>query len=137
MIPSRAARLVLALVPLAFLAVFFAYPVVSIVGRGLAPDWQLDLDPVGRVVTDASLRHIAWFTVWQATASTVLTLLIALPGAFVLARFEFPGRRVVRALVTVPFVLPTVVVGSAFAGLLGPGGPLAGLGLDMVLVDRI
>ena len=41
-------------------------------------------------------------------------------------RYEFPGRRVVRALVTVPFVLPTVVVGSAFVGLLGPGGPLAG-----------
>ncbi len=133
MIPSRAARVVLTLVPLAFLAIFFAYPVVSIVGRGLAPDWQLDLDPVGRVVTDASLRHIAWFTVWQATASTVLTLLIALPGAYVLARYEFTGRRVVRALVTVPFVLPTVVVGSAFASLLGPGGPLAGLGLDQTV----
>jgi thiamine transport system permease protein len=132
-IPSRAARVVLTLVPLAFLAIFFAYPVVSIVGRGLAPDWRLDLDPVGQVVTDASLRHIAWFTVWQATASTVLTLLIALPGAYVLARYEFTGRRVVRALVTVPFVLPTVVVGSAFASLLGPGGPLASLGLDQTV----
>jgi thiamine transport system permease protein len=40
---------------------------------------------------------------------------------------------VVRALVTVPFVLPTVVVGSAFVGLLGPGGPLAGLGLDQTV----
>jgi thiamine transport system permease protein len=131
--PSRATRVVLALVPLVFLAIFFAYPVASIVGRGLAPDWQLDLDPIGKVVTDVSLRHIAWFTVWQATASTVLTLAVALPGAYVLARYEFPGRRVVRALVTVPFVLPTVVVGSAFAGLLGPGGPLGGLGLDQTV----
>ncbi len=125
--------MVLALVPLVFLAVFFAYPVLSIVGRGLAPDWQVDLDPLGKVVTDASLRHIAWFTVWQATVSTVLTLLVALPGAYVLARYEFPGGRVVRALVTVPFVLPTVVVGSAFVSLLGPGGPLAGLGLDQTV----
>jgi thiamine transport system permease protein len=130
---TRATRSLLALVPLVFLAVFFAYPVVSIVGRGLAPDWRLDLDPIGKVVTDASLRHIVWFTVWQATVSTVLTLAIALPGAYVLARFEFAGRRVIRALVTVPFVLPTVVVGSAFAGLLGPGGPLAGLGLDQTV----
>src|SRR3954453_12309634 len=129
-IPSRAARVVLAVVPVAFLLLFFVYPVVAIVGRGLAPDWQPDLDPVANVVTDASLRHIAWFTVWQATVSTVLTVAVALPGAYVLARYEFRGRRIVRALVTVPFVLPTVVVGSAFGGLLGPGAPLSSLGLD-------
>jgi thiamine transport system permease protein len=51
----------------------------------------------------------------------------------VLARYEFRGRRLVRALVTVPFVLPTVVVGSAFVALLGEGGPLAPLGLDQTL----
>jgi thiamine transport system permease protein len=122
-----------ACVPVAFLLIFFLYPVVSIVGRGLAPNWQIDLDPIGRVITDSALRHIAWFTLWQATLSTVLTLAVALPGAYVLARLEFPGRRVVRALVVVPFVLPTVVVGSAFAGLLGPGGPLAALGLEQTL----
>src|SRR3954451_17180097 len=130
---SRAARIVLGFVPVAFLLLFFVYPVTAIVGRGLAPDWQLDLDPIANVVTDASLRHIAWFTVWQATVSTVLTIAVALPGAYVLACYEFRGRRVVRALVTVPFVLPTVVVGSAFAGLLGPGAPLSSLGLDQTV----
>src|SRR5438067_6692766 len=95
--PARATRVALALVPLLFLAVFFAYPVVSIVGRGLAPDWSVDLDPLGKVLTDAALRHIAWFTVWQATLSTVLTLAVGLPGAYVLARYEFRGRHVVRA----------------------------------------
>jgi thiamine transport system permease protein len=130
---SRGARISLALVPLAFLAVFFFYPVAAIVGRGLSPDGHVDLDPLGKVVTDAALRHVVWFTLWQATASTLLTLLVAMPGAYVLARYEFPGRRMVRALVTVPFVLPTVVVGSAFVGLLGPGGPLAGLGLDQTV----
>jgi thiamine transport system permease protein len=129
----RPVRLVAALVPLAFLLVFFAYPVASIVGRGLAPDWALDLDPLGDVFADPALRHIAWFTVWQATLSTILTLAVALPGAYVLSRVRFPGRAVVRALVTVPFVLPTVVVGSAFVALLGDGGPLAGLGLDQTL----
>jgi thiamine transport system permease protein len=48
-------------------------------------------------------------------------VLVALPGAYVLAHYEFPGKRLVRALVTVPFVLPTVVVGSAFLALgVGP-----------------
>jgi thiamine transport system permease protein len=129
----RPARVAIVLVPLVFLALFFVYPVVAIVGRGLAPDWSVDLGPVRDVVTDAALRHIAWFTVWQATLSTALTLAVGLPGAYVLARCEFPGRTVVRALVTVPFVLPTVVVGSAFVALLGPGGPLAWLGLDQTL----
>jgi thiamine transport system permease protein len=129
----RWVRAALAIVPAAFLAVFFVYPVASIVGRGLAPDWSLDLDPVGKVLTDATLRHIAWFTVWQATLSTILTLAVGLPGAYVLARYEFRGRGIVRALVTVPFVLPTVVVGSAFVAVLGDGGPLAELGLDQTL----
>lgn len=129
----RAVRVTIVAVPLAFLAVFFVYPVIAIVGRGLAPGWRPDLDPLGQVVTDAALRHVVWFTVWQATLSTVLTLAVGLPGAYVLARCDFPGRGAVRALVTVPFVLPTVVVGSAFVALLGAGGPLAGLGLDQTL----
>src|SRR3954451_2079561 len=129
----RPVRVAVVVVPLAFLAVFFVYPVVAIVGRGLAPHWSVDLDPVGEVVTDGGLRHIAWFTVWQATLSMVLTLAVGIPGAYVLSRCRFPGRRLVRALVTVPFVLPTVVVGSAFVALLGDGGPLAGLGLDQTL----
>jgi thiamine transport system permease protein len=97
----RGARAAVIAVPLAFLAVFFAYPVIAIVGRGLAPHWSVDLDPLGDVISDAALRHIAWFTVWQATLSTVFTLLVGLPGAYVLARCEFPGRTIVRALVTV------------------------------------
>jgi thiamine transport system permease protein len=126
----RVGASLLAIVPIAFLAVFFLYPVLAIVGRGLAPNGTLDLDPLRAVVDDPALRHVIWFTVWQAALSTVLTLAIALPGAYVVTRYNFPGRRLVRALVTVPFVLPTVVVGTAFAALLGPGGPLAGLGLD-------
>lgn len=129
----RVARITAMAVPVLFLAVFFAYPVLAIVGRGLVPHWSPDLDPLAEVLTDAGLRHVAWFTVWQATLSTVLTLAVGLPGAYVLARCEFPGRRLVRALVTVPFVLPTVVVGSAFVALLGGGGPLGALGLDQTL----
>jgi thiamine transport system permease protein len=74
------------------------------------------------VLTNSSVRHTIAFTVLQATASTVLTLVVALPGAYVLSRFKFRGRAVVRALVTIPFVLPTVVVASAFLALAGPRG---------------
>ncbi len=117
-------------VPLAFLGVFFAYPVVAILGRGLVPRGRLDLAPLVDIVVDRGMRRVAWFTLWQAAVSTVMTLAVGLPGAYVLARYDFRGRSVVRALVTVPFVLPTVVVGSAFVALLGSGGPLGGFGLE-------
>jgi thiamine transport system permease protein len=126
-------RAALVAVPVAFLGVFFVYPVATIVARGLAPDGSLDLDPLREVVTDPGLRHVIWFTVWQATVSTVLTVTIGVPGAYVLSRYRFRGRSLVRALVTVPFVLPTVVVGTAFTALLGPGGPLGDLGLDQTV----
>src|SRR4051794_25816194 len=114
---SRAAILACAAVPVAFVAVFFVYPVVAIVDRGMRPHGQLDLGPLRDVFTDETTRGVVWFTVWQAAVSTVLTVLVALPGAYVLARLRFPGRTLVRALVTIPFVMPTVLVASAFLAL--------------------
>lgn len=130
---GSAARLGLMAVPVAFFAVFFAYPVAAIVARGLKVDGVWRLGRIGDVLAQSDVRHVLWFTTWQALASTALTLLIALPGAYVFARFDFPGKQVLRAVVTVPFVLPTVVVGTAFLALVGRGGlldELWGLRLD-------
>ncbi|MFB7500560.1 ABC transporter permease [Streptomyces sp. NPDC056161] len=110
--------------PVAFFAVFFAWPVAAIVTRGLKPDGAWRLGRIADVVARSDIRHVLWFTTWQALASTALTLLVALPGAYVFARLDFPGKRVLRAVVTVPFVLPTVVVGTAFLALVGRGGLL-------------
>jgi len=116
-------------VPLAFLLMFFVYPVVMIMGRSLAPHGHLDLGAIGDVLGDGYYRHVAWFTLWQAVLSTLLTLLIGLPVAYVLARYDFPGKHALRAALIVPFVLPTLVVGSAFLAVLGPTGPLRSLGI--------
>jgi thiamine transport system permease protein len=106
-------------VPLAFLALFFVFPLASILERGLRPDEGL-ASPLD-VLTDPLTRDVLWFTIWQALASTALTIAVALPAAYVLGRFVFRGRTLVRALVTVPFVLPTVVVALAFLAILPPG----------------
>ena len=114
---TRAWRVVAYGVPLAFLALFFVYPLAAIVDRGLRSGGAGSaLD----VLTEPLTRDVVWFTLWQAVASTALTLLIAFPAAFVIGRFRFPGRGLVRALVLVPFVLPTVVVALAFLGTLPP-----------------
>ena len=101
--------------PLVFLGLFFAFPLASIVERGFATGGG---ESAWSVLTDPVTRDVVWFTVWQAVASTLLTIVVALPGAYVLGRYEFPGRGVVRAVVTVPFVLPTVVVALAFLAIL-------------------
>src|SRR6266849_1044760 len=85
-------RATLVVAPVAFLGAFFVYPLAAILGRGLVPRGHPDLAAVGDVLTDTGLRGVAWFTLWQAVLSTVLTLAVGLPAAFVVARFAFPGR---------------------------------------------
>ena len=119
----------LAALPLAFLGVFFVYPVVSILALGLAPGGNLDIGAALAVLGQPFVLDVVWFTLWQAALSTLLTVLIALPGAYVFARFDFPGRRLISALAIVPFVLPTVVVAAAFLALLGSRSPF-GIRLD-------
>jgi thiamine transport system permease protein len=106
-------------VPVAFLGVFFVWPLLAILERSLRADGALDL-PVD-VLTRRSTLEILWFTLWQAALSTALTVAAALPLTWALARFSFRGRSLVEALVLVPFVLPTVVVATAFLALLPDG----------------
>ncbi|PRH77486.1 iron ABC transporter permease [Streptomyces solincola] len=120
--------------PVVFFAVFFAYPVAAITARGLGLSdgpgatgtggGGFDPGRIAEVLGRPEILDVLWFTTWQALASTALTLLVALPGAYVLARFDFPGRKLLRAVVTVPFVLPTVVVGTAFLAVMGRRGLL-------------
>jgi thiamine transport system permease protein len=101
--------------PLIFLGVFFFYPFLRILAFGLsfetlkANNLQLAF-------------HVLLFTFYQASLSTLLTLLIGLPSAYLFARFDFHGKSLLRALTTVPFMLPTVVVAAGFNALIGPRG---------------
>src|SRR4029078_13015528 len=83
-------------IPAAFLGVFFAYPLASIIHRGLTQDGAFDFP--WDVVGSSDTRQVGWFTVGQATASTALTLAAGLPLAWATARLRFRGRDVVRAL---------------------------------------
>jgi thiamine transport system permease protein len=124
----KVGRVVVMATPLVFLAYFFVYPLLSVLITGFTSDGTIDFGPIRVVAGRPALLNVAWFTLWQAVASTLLTVIVALPAAHVMARYDFPGKRLVRAAIVVPFVLPTVVVGSAFLALLRPSGPL---GVDL------
>ena len=115
-------------VPLVFLGVFFVHPVLVLVARGFLSEGA------GAAALDVLTRPRTWRVVGQtfaqAGAATLVTLLLGVPGAYLLYRTEFRGRGALRALVVVPFVLPTVVVGVAFRSTLAEHGPLGFLGWD-------
>jgi thiamine transport system permease protein len=94
-------------VPLTFVAVLFYWPIAKITTLGLSGDWLATLG-------DPETLEVIWFTMWQAGLSTVVTLVIAIPGAYLLYRRSFPGQGLVKALITVPFVLPSIVVAVGF-----------------------
>ena len=108
--------------PLAFLAAFYFYPMAGILQASFersTSDWG---GPFVEALSSPGIRKVIWFTFWQAALSTLFTLLLGLPGAYLLGRFEFRGKGLVRALTAVSFVLPTLVAAAAFSALLGPRG---------------
>jgi thiamine transport system permease protein len=118
--------------PLAFLGLFYFYPLASILITSFEAS-SIGGRPIFlEVITSAVTADILWFTIWQALLSTGLTLLVGLPGAYLLARYRFRGKTLLRALTGIPFVLPTIVVAAAFNALLGPKG-WVNLGLQSLL----
>ncbi len=123
---SRVARSSLPwLAPLGFLALFYFYPLASILQMSFARGGESLAElaaPFIEALGSASMRGVLWFTLWQAALSTLLTLMFGLPGAYLLARYEFRGKSIILALTGVSFVLPTLVVAAAFNAFLGPRG---------------
>lgn len=110
------------LVPALLGLTFLVLPLIGLLVR--AP-WG---DLGGRLAHPA-IRQALLLSLQTATIATVLCLALGVPLAWVLARVEFPGRRIVRALVTVPLVLPPVVGGVALLLVMGRRG-LIGSWLD-------
>lgn len=96
--------------PLLFVAVLFYWPLTNILGLGAQGDW------LGALAAPKTIGVIA-FTIGQAIISTLLCIVIGIPGAMMLYRRKYLGYKFLRALLTVPFVLPTIVVAISLTGL--------------------
>jgi len=111
-------RILLWLLPLSFLTVSFFFPL----SRILALTFNFEALTIENLrIAQGALR----FTFYQAFLSTLLTLLLGLPSAYLFARYDFRGKSILRALTAIPFMLPTVVVAASFTSLLGPRGLLS------------
>ena len=106
------------LLPAAFLLVFFYQPLAAI----LRLAFSARLAGEGQSFQPAMVAETFGFTLWQALLSTLLTLAVGLPAAYLFSHFEFPGRKFLRLITLLPFILPTVVTAVCFNSLLGPRG---------------
>ena len=111
-------RVLLWLLPLCFLLIFFFFPLSRILSLTFSPE---AFTPENLRITQNALL----FTFYQAFLSTILTLLLGVPSAYLFARYDFRGKSLLRALTAVPFMLPTVVVAASFNSLLGQRGLLS------------
>jgi thiamine transport system permease protein len=116
-------------VPFLVLLFFLVYPVVNVLIRGIiyGPGSTLI-----EVLSSEITYRIFNFTIYQAALSALFTVLLGLPGAFLLTRFRFKGKSVVKAALVVPFILPPIVVVTGFLHMLGPYGII-----DSILMSLI
>ncbi|MCB1027884.1 MAG: ABC transporter permease, partial [Microthrixaceae bacterium] len=102
-------------------ATVFVVPLIGLVGR--TPWRRLPELVTSDVVLDALRLSLV-----TSSLAALISLVLGVPLAWVLARVEFPGRPLVRAIVTLPMVLPPVVGGAALLFAFGRrglvGGPL-------------
>ncbi|MFC4548750.1 ABC transporter permease [Halorussus sp. GCM10023401] len=144
---ERRALTVLGVVTAAVLLVVFYYPVLTVFADAVRVGGRFTTEVVAEVLTDpfyfgvlapllsgdfAELGDVAadtplglfGFTAFQALLSTVASVALGVPGAYVLSRYEFPGRRTIRSLTIVPFVLPSIMVAIGFYAFFGANGPV-------------
>lgn len=101
-------RLILWIPVLLFLLTFFFFPLFKILAL------TFNLETFTNLNNLLIARDSLLFTFYQATLSTLLTFALGLPAAILFSKFDFRGKSLLRALTAVPFMLPTVVVASAF-----------------------
>lgn len=122
--------------PILFFALFYFYPLGKIFQVSFFPEGKLQLGALRDIVTTPYYWGILWFTLWQAVLSTLLVLILALPAAYVFARYRFRGKETIRTISTLPFVLPTVVVANAFLALIGTRGILNSFLMNILDLSR-
>ncbi len=105
------------------LTLLFLAPLAIILSKAfIADEGGVTLGRLVSVFGDPYTYRILGFTLMQALVSTLVSILIALPGAYLLANYKFRGKGVIKALTTIPFILPSILVVLGFVIFYGSSG---------------
>jgi sulfate transport system permease protein len=101
-----------------YLSLLVGLPVAALISQSAhSSAWSL-------VLHDHHTRTVLEFSFFIALAIAAINAVTGVALAWVLVRDEFPGKRVVNALIDLPFALPTIVAGLVLLTLYGPGSPI-------------
>ena len=101
---------------LLYIGLMILVPLVVILQDGLR-------EGLGELVHQITLpiaRHAIWLTLWTAALMTLINAVMGLATAYVLVRYEFPGKQVLNAIIDLPLAIPTLVTGVMLVMLYGP-----------------
>lgn len=110
------------LVILAYLLVFFYYPLAIISKDAIYNDYRFTLSYILSIFYDSSIISSIIFSFWEALISVILSLLIGIPVAYIITNYDFKLKNALISLMMVPFILPGVVVAYAILSLYGVNG---------------
>lgn len=111
-------KILLYSLPFIFLAYFYFQPLFA----NFKMAWLATSSEGSSISSIDVITRPLFFTFWQATLSTILTIIIGFPAAYIFAKYKFWGKSLFRLLTTLPFIMPTIVVAAGFNALLGPKG---------------
>ena len=108
---------------LLFFTLFFLLPVSTVFKDAFISNAGMPtLTHMRRIVLSPYYLRIIGFTALQAGVSAVFSVLFGLPGAYILSHYSFPGKRALRSVTTIPFVMPAILVVLGFIILFGNNG---------------
>ncbi|SMF83940.1 sulfate transport system permease protein [Tistlia consotensis] len=108
---------------LTYLALIVLIPLAGLLWRSAALGWS----DFWRLAFDPRTLHALEVSFGAALLAACINVLFGVPVAWVLTRYRFPGRRVLDAMVDLPFALPTAVAGISLAALYAPNGWIGSL----------
>lgn len=106
------------LAPLFFIVILFYIPLISVLFKGL------NYSNIYELLSKSYYRKITLFTIYQAVLSSLLSVIIAIPGAYIITRYNFWGKKTFLSLSSLPFILPSILTVLGFVLLFGNRGIL-------------
>lgn len=112
----------LGLPSLLLLTLLFLVPLSLILTKAVITPSGPSFDKIRELLSDRYTYRILRFSLLQAFISSVVSIVVALPGAYLLATYRFRGKRFIQAVATIPFVLPSILVVLGFVIFYGNSG---------------
>ena len=124
---GRTGKGLLLLTPLpagVLLIVLFFVPLLYTTGGAFIVDGRFSLKRVALILSDPYSLSVIGFTFRQALVSTLFSVAVGLPGAWLIGNCDFPGRRILKSVCMIPFVLPPILLVLGFVIFYGNNGYL-------------